>query len=189
MFMHEKAIGGIEVVNLDLLAGEQKAPEYRAKNPIGGVPALELDDGRVISEARAICTFLEGVHPEPNLMGVDAEERAFIEMHDRRVEWYWMAPIINWARHLLPGLGGLDRQIPEFGQWQGELMREGARRLDAALEKSPWVAGERFTIADITAFCALEVARVMKFKPGNEGFMALQAWRDRMAARPSASVG
>lgn len=189
MFMHEKGIQGVEIVELDLLAGEQKTVQHLARNPIGRVPALELDDGRTISEARAICTWLEGRHPEPNLMGVDAEERAFIEMHDRRVEWYWMAPIINWMRHLLPGLEGLDRQIPEFGHWQGELVREGARRLDAALEKTPWVAGERFTIADITAFCALEVARVMKFKPGNEGFMALQAWRDRMAARPSASVG
>ncbi len=190
MFMHEKGITGIDFVPVDLNAGEHKAAAYRAKVPVARVPALELDDGRVLSETRAICSYLEGLHPEPNLMGEGFDERAFIEMHDRRVEWYWLLPIANCVRHTHPGLAALEQpQFPEFGRSQGQKVRESARWLDEALARQPWVAGERFTIADITAFCALEFARLMKFSAGAEGFAALQAWRDRVAERESARVG
>lgn len=189
MFMHEKGVSGIEMVSLDLNAHEHETAAYRAKNPVARVPALELDDGRILSETRAICTWLEGRYPEPNLMGKTADERAFIEMHDRRVEWYWVQPIANWIRHTHPGLAALERpQFTEFGQSQGEKARESARWLDKTLSSQPWIAGDRFTIADITAFCFLEFARLVKFKAGEEGFAALQAWRDKMAARESAHV-
>ena len=190
MFLHEKGITGIDFVPVDLNAGEHKAAAYRAKVPVARVPALELADGRVLSETRAICSYLEGLHPAPNLMGEGFEERAFIEMHDRRVEWYWLLPIANCVRHTHPGLAALEQpQFPEFGRSQGQKVRESARWLDEALARQPWVAGERFTIADITAFCALEFARLMKFSAGAEGFAALQAWRDRVAERESARVG
>ncbi|MCZ2104908.1 MAG: glutathione S-transferase family protein [Comamonadaceae bacterium] len=190
MFMAEKAISGIELVTIDLNTGEHKAAAYRAKVPAARVPALELDDGRVLSETRAICTYLEGLHPEPNLMGVDFEERAFIEMHDRRVEWYWMLPIANCVRHTHPGLAVLEHpQFEDFGRSQGEKVRDSARQLDTLLARQPWIAGERFTIADITAFCATEFAKLMKFNAGAEGYTALQAWRDRVAARESARAG
>lgn len=189
MFMHEKGIAGVEQVTVDLNAGEHQSAAYRAKVPVARVPALELPDGRVLSETRAICSYLEGLHPEPNLMGEGFDERAFIEMHDRRVEWYWLLPIANCVRHTHPGLAALEQpQFPDFGRSQGQKVRESARWLDEALARQPWVAGERFTIADITAFCALEFARLMKFSAGAEGFAALQAWRDRMAARPSAAA-
>ena len=190
MFMHEKGIAGIELVPVDINAGEHWGAAYRAKVPVSRVPALELDDGRILSETRAICTYLEGLHPEPNLMGADFEERAFIEMHDRRAEWYWLLPIANAIRHTHPGLAPLEQpQFADFGRAQGQKVRESARWLDEALARQPWVAGERFTIADITAFCAYEFARgLLKFKAGEEGFSALQAWRDRMAARPSAQA-
>jgi glutathione S-transferase len=190
MFMAEKAITGIDFVTIDLNAGEHKAASYHAKVPVSRVPALEFDDGRVLSETRAICTWLEGAHPQSNLMGEDFEERAFIEMHDRRVEWYWLLPIANCIRHTHPGLATLEQpQFPDFGTSQGEKVRESARWLDATLTRQPWMAGERFTIADITAFCALEFAKLMKFNPGAEGFAALQAWRDRVASRESARAG
>lgn len=190
MFMHEKGIAGVEQVTVDLNAGEHQSAAYRAKVPVARVPALELPDGRVLSETRAICSYLEGLHPEPNLMGEGFDERAFIEMHDRRVEWYWLLPIANCVRHTHPGLAALEQpQFPEFGRSQGQKVRESARWLDEALARQPWVAGERFTIADITAFCALEFARLMKFSAGAEGFAALQAWRDRVAERESARVG
>ncbi len=190
MFMHEKGIAGVEQVTVDLNAGEHQSAAYRAKVPVARVPALELPDSRVLSETRAICSYLEGLHPEPNLMGEGFDERAFIEMHDRRVEWYWLLPIANCVRHTHPGLAALEQpQFPEFGRSQGQKVRESARWLDEALARQPWVAGERFTIADITAFCALEFARLMKFSAGAEGFAALQAWRDRVAERESARVG
>ncbi len=190
MFLHEKSINGIEQVPIDLNAGEHRAAAYRTKVPVARVPALELDDGRFLSETRAICSYLEGLHPDPNLMGVNFDERAFIEMHDRRVEWYWLLPIANCVRHTHPGLAALEQpQFPDFGQSQGVKLRDSARWLDETLQKQAWIAGDRFTIADITAFCAIEFARLMKFNAGAEGFVALQAWRDRVAERPSARAG
>jgi glutathione S-transferase len=190
MFMAEKGITGIEAVNVDLNANEHKREEFRARSPLAKVPVLELDDGRMLGETRAICTYLEGLWPEPNLMGADATERAFIEMADRRIELYLLGGIANCIRHTHPGLAVLEQpQFPDFGRSQGEKVREVARWLDAELARQPFVAGERFTIADITAFCAVEFARgLMKFKPGDEGMPALQAWRDRIAARPSAAA-
>lgn len=191
MFLAEKGIDpaaqGIELVNVDLNAQEHKSAAFRAKSPLARIPALEFDDGRVLTETRAICTWIEGQHPEPNLMGVDATERAFIEMADRRIEWYFLLPIANCVRHTHPGLAPLEQpQFPEFGRSQGEKLRETAAWLDAELQRQPWMAGERFTIADITAFCAIEFAKLMRFNAGELGFPALQSWRDRVAQRPAA---
>ena len=188
MFLVEKNISGLEMVHVDLNQGEHRTDDYLRKNPLAKVPALELDDGRVLTETRAICTYLEGLVPEPNLMGVDFEERAFIEMADRRVELYLLAGIANCIRHTHPGLAVLEQpQFPDFGQSQGEKVRALAVWFDQLLQQQPWMAGERFTIADITAFCALEFARgLMKFVPGEVGLHALQAWRDRVNSRPSA---
>ena len=88
MFLAEKGITGIEQVALDLNAGEHRSAAFLAKSPFARVPVLELGDGRALGETRAICAYLEGLQPEPNLMGRGFEERAFVEMADRRVEWY-----------------------------------------------------------------------------------------------------
>jgi glutathione S-transferase len=190
MFIAEKGLTGIEQVQIDLGTLQNRSPEYLLKNPFGRLPALELDDGRVLCETRAICTWLEGHAPEPNLMGEGFDERAFVEMADRRIELHLFMGIANCVRHTHPGLAALEQpQFAEFGAAQGEKMRETARWLDGALATQPFVAGQRFTIADITAFCALEFARgLMKFRPGQEGMTHLQAWRDRIAERPSAST-
>ena len=190
MFMAEKNITGIDLVIVDLNAQEHKAEAYRAKSPMAKVPALELDDGRVLTETRAICTYLEGLYPEPNLMGADSEERAFIEMADRRVEHYLLAGIANTVRHTHPGLATLEvPQFPEHGQVQAKRVRDSAKRFDDILATQAYWAGERFTIADITAFCSIEFARgLLKFRAGEEGFVHLQAWRDRVAERPSANL-
>lgn len=188
MFMVEKNITGVEMVFVDLNQGEHRSADYRAKSPLAKVPALELDDGRVLTETRAICTYLEGLYPEPNLMGVDADERAFIEMADRRCELYLLAGIANCIRHTHPGLAVLESpQFPAYGQSQGEKVRTLAVWFDQLLQQQTWMAGERFTVADITAFCALEFARgLMKFSPAQAGLAALQDWRDRVHSRPSA---
>jgi glutathione S-transferase len=111
-------------------------------------------------------------------------------MADRRAELQLFLKAANCIRHTHPGLAPLEQpQFADFGASQGQKMRDTARWLDGVLAQQPYVAGERFTIADITAFCALEFARgLMKFKAGEEGFGHLQAWRDRIAERPSASV-
>jgi glutathione S-transferase len=121
------------------------------------VLVLELDDGRFLAESRAICTYLEGRYPEPNLMGTSTEERAFIEMADRQVEFHLLATIAHFIRHTHPGLATLEKpQFPDFGASQGQRL--------------------------------LEVARLGKFKPADAGLTHLAAWRDRVAARPSAQA-
>jgi glutathione S-transferase len=188
MFIAEKNIEGIEEVIVNLSENEHKTAAYVAKNPFSGVPSLELDDGRVLSESRAICTYLEGLHPQPNLMGTSFEERAFIEMADRRMELALFGSIANCIRHTHPGLSTLEQpQFHDFGRSQGEKMLVVAHWLDQHLAGTEYVAGNRFTIADITAFCALEFARgLMKFNPGELGLTHLQAYRNRIAQRPSA---
>ena len=187
MFIVEKGIEGIERELIDLNAGEHRTSAFATRNPMARVPVLELDDGRFLAESRAICTYLESLYPEPNLMGTTGEERAFIEMADRQVEFHLMLSIANFVRHTHPGLLALESpQFADFGAAQGERMLEAARLFDAQLATRSWIAGNRFTIADITAFCAIEFARLVKFKPADEGLANLAAWRDRVAARPSA---
>lgn len=189
MFLAEKGIQGIEQVNVDLNANEHKAADFRHKSALARIPVLELDDGRMLSETRAICTWLEGHVPTPNLMGVDADERAFIEMADRRVEWYFMLPLANAIRHTHPGLAPLEQpQIAAYGQSQLPKAMETAAWLDAELQRHDWVAGDRFTIADITAFCTVEFARLLRFKPAESGLQGLHAWHQRMTSRPSAQA-
>ncbi len=190
MFMAEKGLSGIPLIAVDLNQGEHYGAAFRSKSPLAKVPALELDDGRVLTETRAICTYLEGLYPDINLMGEGFEERAFIEMADRRVEWTLLLGITNGVRHTHPGLAPLESpQFGDFGRSQTEKVKEAAKVFDQLLQTQSWMAGPRFTIADITAFCALEFGRaLLKFNLAEAGLHALQAWRDRMAERPSAKV-
>ena len=189
MFIAEKGIGRIARDLVDLNAGEHRGAAFTARNPLARVPVLELDDGRFLAESRAICTYLEGLYPEPNLMGRSVEERAFIEMADRQVELFLLATIANCVRHTHPGLATLEQpQFRDFGASQGEKLLGIARVFDTRLASQPWMAGDRFTIADITAFCGIEFAKLMTFRPGDAGLQHLQAWRDRVAERPSAQA-
>jgi glutathione S-transferase len=189
MFLAEKGIHDIERHLVDLNAGQHREAAFLARNPLARVPVLELDDGRYLAESRAICTYLEFLYPEPNLMGRDGEERAFIEMADRQVEFNLFAIGANYIRHTHPGLAVLEQpQFPEFGKSQGEKMLHSARWLDGLLAMRPFIAGERFTIADITAFCAIEFVRLVRFKPADAGLNNLATWRDRISERPSAAA-
>ena len=189
MFIAEKGITGIDRQGYDLNRGDLREAGFRRLNPMGRVPVLELDDGRCLAESRAICSYLEHLHPEPNLMGRDAVERAFIEMADRQVEMFLLFSIANAVRHTHPGLAPLEQpQFPAFGAAQGRKMLEYAAAFDQVLTARPWFAGERFTIADITAFCGIEFAKLLRFRPAESGFAHLADWRERVAARASAQM-
>lgn len=190
MFIAEKGIEGIEFVDVDLSAQAHRQPGFVERSPFSKVPALELPDGRVLTESRAIQTWLEGHYPEPNLMGRDADERAVIEEADRQVELYLLFPLAMWVRHTHPGLATLEvPQLPDYAATQAARGREAAAILDRLLASREWMAGDRYTVADITAFCALEFARgLVRWRPADDGLERLQAWRDRVAARPSASA-
>jgi len=190
MFLAEKGIDSIQLIAVDLNSRAHLGENFVSLNPMARVPVLELDDGRCISESRAICSWIEAKFPDPQLMGRNPEERAFVEMYDRYVEWYVLLPTAQWVRHAHPGLAVLESpQFPDFAQSQSVKRLEGLQWLERQLSYNPWVAGEHFTIADITAFCAIEFSRLMRFKPGEAGFVQIQRWRDRVAERPSSSMG
>lgn len=184
-FLKEKGVWDeTPKVELNIIKQEHRRPEYLALSPLGHVPLLELDDGTGLTESRAICTYFEGLFPEPNLMGVNAKERAIIEMWDRRVELTYMLPIAGWFRNGHPAMAELEK--PQCAEWS-EISRGRAAKaivfFDQRLGSSPYVAGDRFTIADITLHVAMGFGRVMKYRPWEE-HKNLADWRERMLARP-----
>jgi len=185
MFLAEKGVTDIPIEMLDLPAGQHRAPEIKAKSPLAHVPILELDDGTCITESRAICGYLESLYPEPNLFGADPKERALIEMWDRRIELGLSMPLMMWVRHGHPALAAVEkRQCPEMAAWYEEGGKRMAAWLDKRLAEQPWIAGERFSIADITAAAGLDFAKLQKWRPG-EDLPHLAAWRARFAERPA----
>ena len=123
------------------------------------------------------------------LEGAEGIERAFIESADRQVELFLLFSIANAVRHTHPGLAPLEQpQFADFGTSQGEKLLEYAAVFDRILATRPWLAGDRFTIADITGFCGIEFAKLIKFRPAEAGFTHLADWRERVAARPSAKL-
>ena len=184
-FLKEKGVWDeTPKTELNIIKEEHRRPEYLALSPLGHVPLLELDDGTGLTESRAICTYFEGLYPEPNLMGRDSQERAIIEMWDRRVELTYMFPIAGWFRNGHPAMAELEK--PQSAEWS-EISRGRAAKaiafFDQRLGASPYVAGDRFTIADITLHVAMGFGRVMKYRPW-EQHANLITWRDRMLARP-----
>ena len=188
MFIAEKGIRGIETVQVDLAKGAHRQPWFSALNPLLQVPALELDDGSVLTESRAICVYLEHEFPDPNLMGEGAEERAFIEMWDRRIELGLMLPFMMWVRHAHPALANVEsNQVPEVAEFNQRQAMKFATWLDGVLRDRPWIAGDRFTVADITAVCGMDFAKLMKWRP-EPAFPNIARWRAELAERESGKV-
>lgn len=149
MFIAEKNISDIEIINIDLMSGEHKTPEYRAIAPNSRIPALELDDGAVIMESTAICRYLESLYPEPNLFGESAIEIASIEMWQARIYNELMIPLAMAFRHLHPGMSNMEIQNKDYGETQKSIGIKSLKYFDAVLSESKFVAGDRFTFADI----------------------------------------
>ncbi|OGN45138.1 MAG: glutathione S-transferase [Caulobacterales bacterium RIFCSPHIGHO2_01_FULL_70_19] len=187
--MAEKGIEDVEIVEIDLLAGENRTPEYRAKVGVPHVPALELDDGVVISESVAICRYLEALYPEPNLFGRDVREQAVVEMWTRRCEFYLANPIMLNVRHSHPALAALEAtQLPQVAEYNRVSAEKFMKSLDRRLGDNEFVAGERFTIADIVGVVGLEFARLIRYRPPEE-LTHLARWLDTCKARPAAAAG
>lgn len=186
MFLAEKNIE-MDFVQLDLQKGENLTAEMRAKNPLGKVPVLELDDGTCIAETDAICTYFENTQPEPPLMGVDAKDKAVVAMWQRQVELALMMQVGMCFQHTTGYFK--DRMVPvaEFGHEAGINASKYLNILEHRLENNAYIAGERFTIADITAVCAIDFARVVKIRLADK-HKNLQAWYERISARDSAKA-
>ena len=184
VFAAEKQLE-IPTVQVDLNARENHTPAYRDKNPMGGVPMLELDDGTCIAESVAICRYLEGIRPDPPLMGTDAKDRAVVEMWQRRMELEIFQPIANVFVHTHEWFKGRRPQIPEFGEACRTHALARMKWLDEVLATRPYVAGERYTIADITALVGIDWGRVTKTRIPPE-CASLLRWHELVSNRPSA---
>ena len=173
---------------IDIMAGAHRQPEYLAWAGAPTVPAVELDDGTVLTETLAICRYIEALQPEPNLLGRDPLETAVIEMWHRRIEFGLMQHVAAVARHTIPRMGVLElKQVPEWGEANRPRIEKALRDLDRRLERSPHIAGERFTIADITPMVMIDFMRVIRFSVPEE-LTHLQRWLKEVRARPSASA-
>ncbi len=187
VFLAEKGVA-IPRVEVDLAGLEHKKPEYSAVNPFQVIPALELDDGTVIGELIAICRYMEELHPEPNLFGATPLERAMIEMWQRRVEWHLLLPIAQVFRHSHPHMSKMED--PQVADWAAANRPRALRNMmifDDVLRDRPFIAGGRFTVADITGLVSLDFARPARLAIPPE-LEHLNRWHELLKARPSAAA-
>jgi glutathione S-transferase len=188
MFMAEK---GIEIprVEVDLRAGENRQPAHLKRNPSGQMPTLELDDGSFLAEVTAICEYLEELHPTPVLIGATPQERAMTRMWTRRVDLYIVEPMLNGFRSS-QGFNFFKermRLIPQAAEDLKTLAQEKIAWLDGLITGRDFIAGPRFTLADILLFCTMDFAATVG-QPLNPVNANIAAWYERVTARPSAAA-
>lgn len=188
MYIAEKGIA-VERAFVDIMAGENRQEAYLAKNPVGGTPCLELDDGSTVSESLVICEYLEELHPTPSLIGTTPEDRAATRAMLRSIDQTIVVPMTSGFR----GAEGLpmfkDRMlcVPEGAEGNKATAREGLGRIDAALASRDFVCGNSFTLADILLFCFTDFGAQVG-QPIPDGMSNLATWHARIAARPSAAI-
>ena len=187
MFLAEKGIE-LEETPVNLMTREHKSDEYRAKNSLGQVPTLELDDGTTISETVAICRYFEEIHPEPPLFGATPVEKALVDMWVRRIEFQLMTPVGNFWRHAHPRTAALLHQYKDFGESNRASYANAQRWLDRELaDGRPFIAGQTLTMADICAISTVDFAHWigLDLEPDAPN---LTAGHERVKARPSAAA-
>jgi len=187
IFLAEKGIS-VPTEQVDMMKMEHKTPEYTALNPLQRMPVLVLDDGTVITESVAICRYFDVLQPEPPLFGVGAKEIALIEMWNRRAELNLFNCVAQVFRHSHPAMKELE--VPQVADW-AEANRprigEFLRILDAELKDRPFVAGDRFSVADITTLCAVDFMRPIRM-PVPDDCVHVKRWHADVSARPSAKA-
>ncbi|HSN30613.1 MAG TPA: glutathione S-transferase family protein [Kofleriaceae bacterium] len=184
IFLAEKNVA-YDTIEVLIAASAHQTPEFRRKNPLALLPVLEFPDGRILRESMAICRYMEELHPEPNLFGTDAWERAQIEMWNRHAELELLIPISQVFRNTNKFWEGKIKQAPDFGEIMRELVAGRFDWLEHELAQRPYLAGERFTVADITALCAIDFGKVANIRIDAAAHPALAAWHQRVSARPS----
>lgn len=184
IFLAEKGID-VPKVEVDMPGGENRAEPFLSINPLGTMPVLELDDGTILTESIAICRYFEELHPEPNLFGATTLERAQVEMWNRRMELELMRPVVDQFRHLSPFWKGKFEQFAEYGEAARAQAFKTMTWLDKELASRDYMAGDRYTVADITAQCAMLLGRNTGAAVPEE-LANLTAWQERVFARPTA---
>lgn len=187
VFLAEK---GIEVptVPVDMGAMGHRSPEVTALNPLQRLPVLVLDDGTVLTESVAICRYFEELHPEPALFGRGALGRALVEMWQRRVELNLMMPVAHAFRHIHPAMKDWEvPQFPEFGEANKPKAVEFLELLDGELASREFVAGDAYSIADITGLIAVDFMKLARIALP-EHLSHVRRWHAAVKARPSAEA-
>lgn len=186
MFLAEKGIA-MEYVQVDIAKGVNLTPEMRAKNPLGKVPILELDDGTCISETLAICEYFEALQPEPALLGKTPLEKAQIMQWQQRAELYLFMQVGMCFQHSTGYFKDRMTPVPEYGKEAGINAQKFLQMLNKHLADNTYLAGDAFSIADITALAAIDFARVVKIRIQPEQ-VHLQRWYDLLQERESISA-
>ncbi len=195
MFMAEKGIE-CETAQVDIIQGENLSDDFLAINPRGVLPTLVLDDGTVLDESVAICRYLEEIQPQPALMGTDPVSKAHIEARQRHMEFDGLMGAAEafrnsfpgFANRGLPGNAGAVDAVPELVERGKNTVQRFYERLDQALAQSEFVAGDAFTIADITALCTIDFAAGAARLPIPDDCENLKRWHAAVSARPSAAA-
>jgi glutathione S-transferase len=186
IFLAEKGLR-VPLEQVDIFARANRQPDFLAKNPLGGIPVLELDDGTHISESVAICRYFEALHPTPPLFGRDAADQARVEMWNRRVELVLLNSIGMIWGHGSPLTAKVVQQIPANVEPSRKRAAGFLEILDRELATRPFIAGENVSVADITALCTIDFARMVEFTP-DPALSNFARWHAAMSARPSASA-
>ena len=193
IFIKEKGLD-IPTIEVDLFGGENLKEEYLSKNIWGLCPALELDDGTVISESPAICSYINDMHPEPPLFGTTPLERAQVIASDRHMEHSGMQSVIyafrnNFPDFALRGVGGRegDKTIPELIERGQHGLKIFFERLEKQLAKSEYVAGNFYSMADITGLVVIDFAKFAEFEVPSENTNTLK-WYEKVSSRPATQV-
>jgi glutathione S-transferase len=187
VYLAEKGIK-IPIEQVDLGSMAHRSTAYTAVNPLQRVPALELDDGTIITESIAICRYFELLHPQPVLFGRDPKEVAIVEMWQRRVELHLLFPISQVFRSLHPAMAQMEvPQVPAWGEANKPRVMEFLALLDRELAKRRHIAGESYTVADITGLIAVDFMKPAKLSVP-ENLANVKRWHADVSARPSAGA-
>ena len=187
VFLAEKDIE-LPIEQVDLGAMQHKSAAYAAVNPLMRVPALVLDDGTVITESIAICRYFEALHPDPPLFGRGALEMARIEMWNRRLELHLLFPVSHVFRNSHPAMKEMEvPQVPAWAEANKPRILEFIGLLDGELRDRPFIAGDRYTVADITGLVSIDFMKPAKLGVPDE-LKHLKRWHADVSARPSAQA-
>jgi glutathione S-transferase len=186
IFLAEKGVDLPETL-INMMKREHKSEDFRAKNAMGQIPTLELDDGTCISETVSICRYLEELYPEPPMFGTTPVERAMVDMWIRRIEFSVMMPVGQFWRHAHPRTAALLTQFTDFGESNRATYVGAQKFMNRELEGHDFVVGNTLTMADICLLSTVDFAEWIGL-PMEAEFTNLAAWHGRMTARASAAA-
>jgi glutathione S-transferase len=187
VFLAEKGIE-VPIVPVDMGAMEHRSEQVRSRNPLQGLPVLELDDGTILTETVAICRYFEEIQPAPPLFGEGAVGRALVEMWQRRVELELFMRVAHAFRHIHPAMKEWEvPQIPEWGEANKPKVTKFLHFLDGELANREFIAGDAYTIADITGLIAIDFMKPARIALPDD-CAHVRRWYESVSARPSAAA-